>query len=363
MPATVSQRPLNVDSRSMVSARAVGAIEWQAVANAYNGLVGMGSALIPMHAPSISYPSDDIATVRFRVWPRYACTHRLWMFTAGGSGTSTFTDPSGGTVAFTVPASGSQFVAHVEAITSRTGAEVTLSPSFHAASAGSLVLQSFGCFEIPRAVLAIGGSDLAAADCGLEPATVRSGLPIADDYAGAGLGFAARELDALRDDARRCGLFAWASGGDFLVALSGSFAPLLQTSPFALGRMLYNGQTTAKIQCAAYAASGSVGCSFRFTATSGASVTAVCDSTGLARAELAIDCEDLAASDGRRSSRSDAVLVEGNGTGFVESVTLGEGPPSSSSSAGIASGALKRALPRFGRGPLPEFMSRKRRTR
>lgn len=360
MPATVALRPISVGHGSMVSGQAVGPADWMGAANAYNGLVGAGSALMPMGGMSISIPGDDTLAPPFRVWPRYATSHRLWLVSASGEGNHTFTDPSGGAVPLSIPASsGVAFRAYVETIAARTGAETTVSPSFHCASGKQLTINGLGCFEIPRVALAVGGSDLTTSDGGMDGSTVlRTGLPIADDYAGAGVGFIARELDALRDDARRTGLFAWASGGDNAIFVGTSFTSILQTSPFALGRYLYNGQTQATIQLAGYGAPGG---SFRWTATSGATVTAVCDATGLARAQLLVDCEDLATADGRRSSRSDAVLVEAraaSGSMIVQSVTMGEGASSATDAA--AASAPRRPRP-FRRGPLPPFMADRRR--
>lgn len=358
MPAVVTPQPLGVGYSGIVSGGAVSPTEWTAIANAYNGLVGMGSALIPVCVPSVTLAADDSFTLRARVWPRYAATHRLWILSTGLDVTPwDFTDPSGGTRTWTSsPVYGRQ-VTHVETIAARTGAETTLECTVHATLGG--VLTSIGCIELPRGFLAIDG-ELTGHDAGLEPAFIRTGLPITDDYSGNGIGFIAREMRSLRDTVRRTGVWAWFSGDDGEWATSSSsFVKVAGTTgayPAALVRQLFNGQTLGTLQLAAYAYATSGGGEIRWTMASGAVVTAAVPIGGssapaLIRTQIEVDCEDLAASDGRRSSRDDFCTIEaravGGGEVRIQSLTAGEGASADPTGTGNAARLGRRLPPRF----------------
>jgi hypothetical protein len=131
-----------------------------------------------------------------------------------------------------------------------------------------------------------------------------------------------------------------------------------------LGRFLYRGQTQAMLQLAAQVRVDS-GCTgeVRFTLTSGATATLPFSASGTLRTQLPIDAEDLTATDGRRSARTERVLVElrrtaGSSLVYLDTVNGGEGTLATSSALSAARTA-KRSV--WGMGPLPHFMGGKRR--
>jgi hypothetical protein len=363
----VPRRALALGNAHVLSASPVQATDWAAASSAYDLLDGMGSALIPMCASmgaiSGTTPTDlDGMSLTFTVWPRYQCTHRLWLFALGFPFATSlaygFQDPSGGQVFGN--ASDVSLISHVETVSARTSSETQLTTLF--ATDNDAGLTAIGCYELPRVSLAVAGSSLATTDAGMNAAVVNSGRPIDDDYAGNGIGFVARELDALRDSCRRTGLFAAAP---FASTTSGTFTTVL-TAPVVLGRSLYNGQTQSIMQLAlnATVSGASAQGECRVTMASGAVVTIGISSSGNFRSQIAIDCEDLTSSDGRRGSRDETVTVELRRTSASGSITLntingGEGTPATVAAL-LPQTLAKR--PRF-RRHLPHWMTPKRRTR
>lgn len=371
MSATVPSRAVDLAVDGVVSGAVPRGNSWVSIARAYNALDGMPTALIPMFVPQMSMPGNGIDLAdpaiywHFTTWPRYQTTHRLWMFSAetlAGTGQGKFTDPSGGSTYFGFnESSGDVLVTHVEEITSRTSAESRLYTTFESSTDG--MLMSFACYELPRPSLAVGGSSLATTDAGLEETVLRSGMVIADDYNGVGVGFVASKLDELRDSCRRPGLFAMAP---YASSTSSTFAYVMQqqlyatgvSGPTVLGRTLYNGIATSTMQLAfeVVGGAGTTG-EIRVTMNSGATRTFGFGATTTVRGEIPIDAENLSASDGRRSSRSDTIAIElrrvsGGGTVQLLTATGGEAAPAVASSAATASTfAIRKPL----RLP-PEFL-------
>lgn len=371
MTATVPRRVIDLGAEGVVSGARPSGAQWGSMVAAYNAIDGMPTALIPLCAPYFAVAGTavedlDSLELTFTTWPRYQATHRLWFYlfqgNAAGSQTVKFQDPSGGTSYGNFDeTTTSKLIAHIETIGSRSGAETKLTCSFGIND--DSYIRAFGCYELPRPFLAVGGSLLTSVDSGADETVIRAGLPIADDYNGRGAGFLARELNQLRDVARRPGLFAAAPFWD---STSATFVDVMQTGPIVLGRGLYNGVTSSMMQLAFEVSATSGSGEVRATMTSGATVTLPFGSgSSTLRTQIAIDAEDIGASDGRRSSRDEAVTVairRASGAGIVTLRTVigGEG---NAASAALVSPAPRTKPPRFGRGPLPEFMSRKRRTR
>lgn len=368
--ALVPPQLIDLGDAGVKSAYAVDGRDWTAVSRAYDAALGSWSALIPMCAPMVQVPAvspyDDVSLApSFRVWPRYQASHRLWFYSlaALGEGTflSSFTDPSGGKTYQNVSGT-TALLAHVETVSARTSIETTLTPSIAFDVDGTLL--AIGCYELPRVQLAVGGSNLSTSDAGSDSGAEGPRLPITDDYAGLGAGFVTRSTAALRDTARRCGLFA---GAPYAQSTSSTFAAVFQTPPIALGRFLYRGQTSSTMQLAAFvrASDATTTGEVRFTMASGAAVTLPFgQSTGYVRGQIAIDAEDLSAADGRRSTRDDTCTVElrrasGAGTVYLDTVTGGEGSPATV--AALAATGVS-ARPRvFSDNPLPPFMGGRRR--
>lgn len=386
--ATVPNRAVALTHDHIVTAAPVAGVDWSSMALAANALAGMASVLVPFCAPMCPMPGGDITLgdgvgLTFTVWPRAVATHRIWFFAVGGvvapapgsppAGESgRFTDPSGGYTPF-VAREAMTFYAHTETIATRTDSETNLSVII--GTNGDAVLYGVGCWELTRSQIHAGENDGEDGDHGTDESVLASGLPITDDQGdGEGAGYLPYHLSALRDDARRAGIFA---GAPFATSSSATFATVFQSPPIGLGRFLYSTDTTRTIQLAfsvrLIVAGFGVRGEIRVTAASGASVTvSFGDDDAIVRTEIAIDAEDLTTSDGRRASRDDTLTVElrrsvdnghGGGTVYLDTLTGGEGTRSASIATAIAPTTPTLKRPRFGKGPLPHWMSRKKRTR
>lgn len=345
----VPERAVTIGRTAVVSAVPPQGTDWAAAGAAYDLLDGMPSALIPFCNPQILLTAGAAQSLTFTTWPRYQCTHRMWIFcvfvrsggsvpssgfgtggTVGVTGTLTFTDPSGGTSTFRASTAGRLFY-HVETVNRAayaTEQDMTCSLLIDNDSG----LWGFGCYELPRPSLACAAADLTTSDAGMDSDTLRAGMPITDDATGRGAGFLGLTMTALRDSCRRTGLFA---GAPLFSTESGTYTEVFKSPPIVLGRAIYNGDTTRTMEVAFYAMAdpGSTG-SLKLTMASGATVTVAISATTMTkhRTSIAIDCEDLTAADGRRATRDDTCTVElkvASGAGAVTLYTIlgGEGTP------------------------------------
>lgn len=379
MPITNgSPRFVTTGTSAVVSGAAIQAAEWESMCAAHDALAASGSVLIPWHAPMTSISASGSKAYTYRVWPKYAATHRLWSM-AFISSTSTPATASialsdGTTVGALFTDAAPRTISFVHQLSSRSAAEASETVTITLGSTSAAKVVGMGCWEYPRPAIALPtGSlpfDATTTDMGMDQAVARALLPIADDYAGLGVGYMAHAVDSLRDETRRTGIFAAAP---FASSTSSTFAAVFQAPPIALGRFLYRGQTSALMQLAAYVrtSDSSTSGEVRFTMASGASLTlgfSGVTSTTLIRGQIAIDAEDLTTSDGRRASRSDTCLVKlrrsaGAGTAYLDTLSAGEGAAGASTTVspalGIGAPGSKKPL---GKLP-PRWMPIRRKSR
>jgi len=349
--------------------------DWTAAAGAYNGILGGDSALIPYHVPHVSIAASGTQAFSYTIWPRYQATHRLWVVSAqvaSGLGSFTFTDPSGGssTVSVSSTGSGRAFLFY-ETISSRSSAERQASAAISvAAGSSTVIVYGIGCWEIPRSDLAVGSTNPRTADAGEVIETLAPGFNIDDSTTGTSLGSIPRGLDSLRYHARRTGLFAAAP---FASSTSSTFANVLQAPPEVLARKLYAESTQGIMQIGAVVRSSDSSTSgeVKVSMASGASIIipipAGAVSGAVMRDQIAIDCEDLSTSDGRRSSRSDLVTIQlrrssGAGTVYLDCINGGEADPTTLTLATLAGGSVTAGQRIRGRGPLARLFPRRRST-
>lgn len=373
MPITNgSPRFVSTDTTAVVSGAAIQAAEWQSMCAAHDALASSGSVLIPWHAPMTTIAASGSKAFTYRFWPKYNATHRLWTMafiaTTSTPASAAVVLSDGTTIGVIFTQDAPRTVSFVHPLSAQSAAESseTITITLGASSAGKVV--GMGCWEYPRPAVALptGATkfDATTTDIGIDQSVARALLPIADSYEGLGIGYMAHAIDSLRDETRRTGIFA---GAPFASSTSSTFAAVFQAPPIALGRFLYRGQTSSTMQLAAYvrASNATTAGEVRFTMANGATLTrAFGSSTGYVRGQIAIDAEDLSASDGRRSTRDDTCTVElrrvsGAGTVYLDTVTGGEGGAATTAAA-AAAGVVRRPRP-IGHGPLPEFMAGKRR--
>lgn len=317
-----------------------GGAQWGGYALAANHLLGRGGALIPVSLVNATLDQNATTTLRFKVWPRYACRRRLWLSTYRTSAAASnvgirFTDPSAGTSDLVIsPASATPRFTHlhVEDVATPSASEAALSPTWTELNDKvSPILESVACFELPRTDLTLDtneyGVDVGSCDPGR----------IVYVATGKGVGAVSTAVQQALTIAQRAGLFQWAVGTNYAKSSTAAAYEnvfLADSVPVLLGRKQYATSTVKKLQVRAYCRAGAatVG-KVRFTMTSGASV--VLDITsGMSAAwlsgDLDVDCEDLSVSDGRRSARYDKCTIEfyrvsGANPIYVESISIGNG--------------------------------------
>jgi hypothetical protein len=326
MPAAVPERAVTLSAASIVSGLPVVGSSWEAMASQYNHTAGMPSALIPLYAPDITIAAGATGIGRYRIFPRYQGSHRMWFVSAGtasGYADLTITFDSGSTMTFRCSgdAGANQFF---EPLTGgdRTDVEhgIDLSIANDAASTGSAVVRLIGCYEAPRGELELYPSD----DAGVSAETLRSGLPIYDGSAdGRSLGGLTTLVDTALATARRTGLFA---ASPYFTTTSGAFVAAGYARGFVVrGRKKYVADTTSKMQVRAYCVTpvGTTG-EIKFAMTSGANVTIAIPSntSGWLTGEVDIDCDDFSDAYGRRSTRFDKCTVTARRTGGAGTVAV-----------------------------------------
>lgn len=309
-----------------------GFAQWGAFAELSNHILGRGGALIPWSCIDSDLTVGATSTLRFRVLPRYAATHRMWriaLSTAGAGGRvfGKFTDPSGGFVDFSLGGTTVRQIGLLEEITSRTGIEAELVPTFYVDPASTKTARIVGisCMEIPRPELAL---DLN--DWGVSVPTCAPGAEISEGTTGYSVGALGVAVEEARTIVQRNGLFQWAV--DTASAKSTTSAGYtrvfpLGADPIVIGRQLYRGETVRTVKARARARSG-VGTTgnIRFTMTSGDSVVLPVTS-GMAatwlEGDIDIDCDKFSnGTTGAQRSPGDKCVIEWQRTGGANSVFI-----------------------------------------
>jgi hypothetical protein len=323
MSATVAApfpAPGRLSRAGIVTADPVRAVEWAQIGALYNYLTGRASVLVPTCYVGSAIAATATHTWRIKAWARYQATHRLWILglRASTSAVVTFTDASSDThTLYPIGSAGVSERAYfvVEEIGSRASGEVTMAPSLAVASGSATVtVTTIACVEIARPELAVDASD-----DGVDLSRWAGGVagPITD----ADLGLVAPLMDTLRDSDVR-NLFCWivdTSDPIKITTASPSWSALFAAPPVVLARQLYASETTRAVEVRVYAraSDGSTTGSVRVTMASGATATI----TGITTTTwawysttVAVHVEDLASSDGRRSTTWDTATFDAQRT-------------------------------------------------
>ena len=337
MPANVLRDDPGTLGRTQIQNGApVRGITWAAVARAINYANGSARTLIPHHSSwgVVDDESDTWGPVKFKVFPSYQATHRLWVATVEPvtqvdppPTVIEFTDPSGGVATWRTsgtagPAAPRTFE-HVETVTSRTTAETELSVSV-ALTGDTDGWISLACFELPRPQLAIDANDL-----GLELGSFQGGHWIYD-ATGRSLGALPEALAGALSRGRRT-LFQWAvpatNAGAFQTSSTSYVDVCGDFYPEVLERFLYSGETaptcTARVLAWVSGGTGDVS----ITTGAGSVSTSVSATTPTWHTlSPAVNAEDMSTADGRRGGSADTVRVQArkntSGTIYVASVGL-----------------------------------------
>jgi hypothetical protein len=340
MSALVPPYRVAIRTADVLAGASVRGPTWIDCAHLANWVLGRGANVLPGCAPIASLaPATDYA-LKWRVKPNYQAVERFWWLHIQ----STANDPSD--VDITIPDTGAaetrraQVDANAawpvevrEVLSAQSAAEAELTAKLNIADGGDLY--GIGAWEIPRAELVFGGTDL-----GSEPSYLFPGSPIAATPL-AGI------VAATADDSvgRRASLVQWAvpvtAGGSTTTAFAFSTTSATWVDIWALpvpvlarklGRSDTTGTITAKVL--AWASDGSTGGDVRLSgsrAGAGSSTTigSTTTPTWSAAFTLDVDADDLTASDGRRSSAWEELDVQiqrtsGSGTLYVASASIWE---------------------------------------
>jgi hypothetical protein len=335
MPASVQQQmPGTLGYTAITTSSPVRGVTWVPVADATNYLLsGPCRQIIPQGGGFGALSEGVTSTLRWRIWPSVQATHRVWCVGISGAAEDeagpqrvAFVDPSSGTASFTCPAFFNwklQQFQHVETIGARTSSETAISVTLTPA-VGDGIITSISCFEVSRPDLAIDTSDR-----GLESYSFGGANPI---YDGVGYSLGALPESLAAALAMRRTLHQWAvPSADAATFNTGSEVALFSYSPPLLDRQIYRNETQVEITVWVYTRSdatttGHVTCTMTSGDTCTIAITA--NDTGTWRSGLiSIDAENLAASDGRRSTRWDQCVITGmrdSGAGalYVDSVSI-----------------------------------------
>lgn len=319
---TPLRMPGTLRMQEVVSAGVVRAPTWQPVAEATNFLNGATCrALIP-HC-CVRNTDGGSYTLRFKVWPSYQATHRLWLIGLSSTNVEsfTFTDPSGGTTSIATRIDNFVFQ-HIETVSSRTDAESVFSLPF--TSTDDVQIRTIACFEIVRPSLALDTNDH-----GVEVDSFRGAAPIYDatGYSMGGIPEAITEALGMRRT-----LFQWAAAGTFdaLQSSGSGVTTLLAYDIPLLDRQIYRSETQVAVTVWIYTkSSASTTGTVSLTMTSGGTlaIAVTAGDTGTWRSgTISVDAENLAASDGRRSSRFDQCTITSqrtSGAGTIDVYSIG----------------------------------------
>ena len=319
MSAIVPSERVAVTAADILAGRAVSSRTWAAIAGLTNCVLGRGANVVPAYSPNVTLTAATEYELRYWIQPRYQALERRWQFgVRGASAVSTVNVelPSGAAAQDITASTGRMHGAPqglVEALGSQsaTAADVTIALT---PADADIVLESIGCWEMPRAALVADASDL-----GSDLAKFQQGQPISADSL-------AQIVAALGDNAKiggRYSLLQWAvpctAGGSTTTAFAAStasatFQPLFDLPVPVLNRKIGNANVTqASATFLAWVTGGGAG-EVRFTdLTTGSSTAApisVTSPTWSNAVTLDVDCEDLTAADGLQSAAFDTIQVE-----------------------------------------------------
>lgn len=326
MTAIVPETCPIVSATGVVNADPVRGTTWQDLGAASNHLLGRGGVLIPATYIGEYIPKGTVADYRFRIWPRYQATHRVWTMclTADTGETSdvTFTDPSGTNAGWRIYGNGiPRTVRHVETIASRTASETATEVSLSVTSAADLLPLSISCHEVARPELALDANDM-----GVELADLYGGMPM---YAttGRSVGGAIDGIEAAVATAKRNGLlYVLRDAATAFSFTTTSYTAILAGSLEGLDRKKYRSETVRACEARAYGATGATTTmDVRISATNGDSLVlswSAGDTGSWKTGTFDISVEDLTHARGLQGSAVDLITIEGKRTTGSNSAAL-----------------------------------------
>lgn len=310
---------------------------WMPLGTACNWLLGSGAEIIPASAARLAnaeISSGSTSVYNFTIAPRAVAIERIWCFQLVGRTTETGAEAevwadSGTHVTIPVPNSGivnpPMYYRQVLSAQSSTVAHVTFNAK---ATKQHVTVVGLSCTEQWRPFLAE-----AAPDYGVNVQSLRPRQPV-------GIGSSGNQsvggiyTSLTNCDARRSGIFHFSVPDTAPVTRAGAYTSVVGLGMPVLARKLTTGATTGTVYWTAYAKVNSNSGDIKIgTSHSGVADSVNVTSTSYAwttpRA-IAIDCEDMAAADGRQATSWDEldVLIRGNsgGTLSLAAVSIYEKP-------------------------------------
>lgn len=337
MPITPPKIRPAIDTSGVLVGRVVGGKLWSAAGKLSNYLRGAGIPLIPWHSPMV-FCDDEIGehTFRYLVNPiagrtgtdglggylRFAVTlyapdaEKVTLSVSPGTATRTL-----------IIGAGERKTVEISALISSSGLQEV------GVTVENLTINNYVRVEgICAYTLPLSAINQDTSHYGVDPGSLVAMEPIYAPAAGAGrsLGGVADALAA--HDARRASILQWSAGDSEANANSSTTPADLWELPIpVLGPKAYTGDVTCPVLWSAYCALSAAG-SGEVTVTttsSGVSDTAPVTWTSYgwtAPRLIAIDCDDLNATDGRQGSSWDDLQVtiagDGSQTLCVQSVSI-----------------------------------------
>lgn len=312
-----------LDTGLVLVATPITSRHWQAAAHLANFLRGKGASLVPACMPNLYMEDGETKAFRFWTRTRSSAIQRVWLvgIRAGSRDVQVRAPHTTGALAeYTLTGDRRTMLVYVEDLSTKAIVDGEISLEVTVPEGGSFYVETISCYEQDRPIL-----NLDATDLGVESASVAARQPIYD-AANRSLGGI---IDALEGaDARRCSLFQYASGGtiDGFGGLTNSslvYADLLPLAVPILGVKQYRSDTTARAVWRAYCKQAAGTGYVRLTTTNSGvddtlPVNWSTDAWSLPRV-LYVDCDDMAATDGRQGADWDSLQVEyaGDGTNAI----------------------------------------------
>lgn len=349
-PAIVPpRRPNPVYSRILAGAP-VAAGAWRAGLGCAHYAMGEGIQIIPEHSPGTTIAAGTNRTLRYRVRGSYAAVLRRWTIwaahpTNAGTPRITVTVPAGGSALPARAAAsfrGASRPLHFdETLAAVSSAEVEASINIAVADYNAKIL-GVSAWEYPRISLALSAAG-ETLDDGANPETVVPRAAMLNRSYESIEGVAEASANAFK--ALRRSLYQWArpdTTTDAKLFNAAAWTDGLVLAAPVQGFKRHIGETTVTVHARVYAATTAGGDgSVRFNTASGG--TGVGTITGIAGTSFAwypstagaplsfsIQCEDLAAADGRQASTWETLMwqaIDNVGDLYVATVSVWQPPP------------------------------------
>lgn len=334
MAATVPVVRPGVSGAGISAGRPVRAYDWTSAAALENYIRGNGCSLVPRTTIGETIAAGTVTrTYRFRCRTNQFAKQRVYFLEllSATAGVSTIASVSvNGATAVSVGCSTSKASVVPVELTENIGSpnqnEQEITVAVTSSATGSVTVMAIAIAEVPMAALA------PTADLGMDLGRVAPLAPI--DIASVGR----VQYDTVNatvgaiNAGRRVGMHHYVASGSEgagITSTSTTFVSLYTAGCEAphLGRYLYTGDTTRTLTFKAYGKiTGGATFSLRLTMTSGATTT-ITTTSGVAgwfgtSNTIAVDCEDLSVSDGRRSARWDVAAIDYKTSSGAQTLTL-----------------------------------------